>query len=183
MAAAFERISIPEKDRRPTYLVIDEAAEYFAGGDDALESLLSQARKFKLGVLFAHQHMEQLSAALRSSVAANTSIKFAGGVSDRDARMLDADMRSSSAFIGSMQKRMKHTEFAAYVRNETATAVRVKVPFGTMESATRMSPDDHRRLIALNTSRYSVDEQRQAPRPPSSRTVPEAQEIQPSMEY
>lgn len=186
MAAAFERISIPEKDRRPTYLVIDEAADYFSGGDDALESLLSQARKFKLGVLFAHQHMEQLSPALRSSVASNTSIKFAGGVSDRDARMLDADMRSSSAFIGSMQKRMKHTEFAAYVRNETATAVRVKVPFGSMEAAPRMSPDDHRRLIAFNTARYSVEGQPQSQRAQpraSPQKLPEAQEIQPSIEY
>ena len=49
--------------------------------------------------------MEQLTPALRSSVASNTSIKMAGGVSDRDARMLDADMRTTSEFIASMRKR------------------------------------------------------------------------------
>ena len=76
MAAAFERVAVPYDERKPSYLVIDEAAEYF---DDSLESLLSQARKFQLGVLFAHQHMEQLTPALRSSVASNTSIKMAGG--------------------------------------------------------------------------------------------------------
>jgi hypothetical protein len=154
MAAAFERVAVPYRDRKPAYLIIDEAAEYF---DDSLESLLSQARKFQLGVLFAHQHMEQLTPALRSSVASNTSIKMAGGVSDRDARMLDADMRTSSEFISSMHKRNGSTEFAAYIRNETPTAVRLEVPFGTMERAPRMSPEVHRRLVALNRARYSSD--------------------------
>ena len=154
MAAAFERVAVPYSERKPAYLVIDEAAEYF---DDSLESLLSQARKFQLGVLFAHQHMEQLTPALRSSVASNTSIKMAGGVSDRDARLLDADMRTSNEFIASMRKGAKSTEFAAYVRNETPTAVRIEVPFGTMEAAPRMSNSEHRRLIERNRARYSAD--------------------------
>lgn len=154
MAAAFERVAVPNSDRVPAYLIIDEAAEYF---DDSLESLLSQARKFQLGVLFAHQHMEQLTPALRSSVASNTSIKMAGGVSDRDARMLDADMRTTSEFIASMRKNAKTTEFAAYIRNEVPTAVRLEIPFGTMERAPRMTPEEHRRLIALMRRRYSTD--------------------------
>src|SRR5205085_6122 len=81
MMAAFERVAVAQ--HKPAYLIIDEAAEYF---DENLERLLTQARKFNLGVLFAHQHIDQLSPALRSAVAANTSIKLAGGVSDRDAR-------------------------------------------------------------------------------------------------
>ena len=154
MAAAFERVAVPYAERTPAYLIIDEAAEYF---DDSLESLLSQARKFRLGVLFAHQHMEQLTPALRSSVAANTSIKMAGGVSDRDARMLDADMRTTSEFIASMHKDSRATEFAAYIRNETPTAVRLKIPFGTIEGAPRMSTDQYRQLIERNRARFSAE--------------------------
>src|SRR3984957_3510679 len=154
MAAAFEHVAVPHSQRVPAYLIIDEAAEYF---DDSLESLLSQARKFQLGVLFAHQHMEQLTPALRSSVASNTSIKMAGGVSDRDARMLDADMRTTSEFIASMRKSAKTTEFAAYVRNETPIAVPLQVPFGTMEKTPRMTNEQHRRMIELTRSRYSTD--------------------------
>jgi hypothetical protein len=170
MAAAFERVAVPHRDRTPAYLIIDEAAEYF---DDSLESLLSQARKFQLGVLFAHQHMEQLTPVLRSSVAANTTIKMAGGVSDRDARMLDADMRTTSEFIGSMRKTAKSTEFAVYIRNETPTAVRLQIPFGTMESAPRMLAEEHRRLIELTRRRYSVDPDDED-RPPASPPRPQA---------
>src|SRR5205085_4608877 len=77
LRAAFERVAV--HDRKPAFLIVDEAAEYF---DETLETLLSQARKYNVGVLICHQHLDQLTPALRSSVAANTSIKFAGGVSD-----------------------------------------------------------------------------------------------------
>jgi acylphosphatase len=151
--AAFERVAVPERDRVPAYLIIDEAADYF---DTTLERLLAQARKFNLGVLFAHQHMDQLSPALRAAVAANTSIKMAGGVSDHDARLLAPDMRTSLDFIGATRKRAKSTEFACYVRNLTDTAVRIIVPFGTLEDAPRMASSVHVELRARNRDLYSV---------------------------
>ena len=112
--AAFERVATQK--RPPAFLFIDEAAEYF---DENIETLLSQARKFNLGIVVAHQHMDQLSTELRSSIAANTSIKLAGGVSDRDARALAPDMRTTVEFITSMMKHQRSTEFACYVRNYT----------------------------------------------------------------
>src|SRR5262249_47418073 len=57
IAAAFERIAVPASQRNPAFLVVDEAAEYF---DESLETLLSQARKYNVGVVFAHQHLDQL---------------------------------------------------------------------------------------------------------------------------
>ncbi len=71
--AALERAALPEAQRRPAFLYIDEAADYF---DDTIDGLLGQARKFKLGVVFAHQHLEQLSRPLLASIMTNTSIKF-----------------------------------------------------------------------------------------------------------
>ena len=151
--AAFERVAVTERDRVPAYLIIDEAADYF---DATLERLLAQARKFNLGVLFAHQHMDQLSPALRAAVAANTSIKMAGGVSNQDARLLAPDMRTSADFIGATRKRAKSTEFACYVRNLTDGAVRITVPFGTLEDAPQMSRAAHADLRARNRARYGV---------------------------
>lgn len=177
MAAAFERAATT--NRHPAFLIIDEAADYF---DDSLESLLSQARKYRLGVLFAHQHMQQLTPALKSSVAANTTIKFAGGVSDQDAHTLDADMRTTHDFITSMHKRAKSTEFAAYIRNETRTAVKVEVPFGTLESAPRITKEEHKVLIQTNNERYSYQESRQEKRTQEKLKV-EDENIAPSTDY
>jgi hypothetical protein len=151
MRAIFERVAVRRHD--PAFLIVDEAAEYF---DDNLETLLSQARKYNMGVLFAHQHLEQLSPPLRSSVAANTSVKIAGGISDRDARALAPDMRTNAEFVTSARKREHSTEFACYVRNMTDTAVKLTIPFGTLEGASPMSRQAHAALIERNRARYAT---------------------------
>jgi hypothetical protein len=166
LAAAFERVAIEEKEHTPTYLIVDEAHEYL---DEQFEDLLTQARKFKLGVIFAHQTLRQLED-LQAIVASNTSIKFAGGVSDRDARTLAPDMRTDADFINSMQKHDRSTEFACHIRNLTPRAVRLTVPFLTLEDAPRMSSEQRAKLRATNRSRYAIrdDETPKAPAPASS---------------
>ncbi len=160
IAAAFERIALAAAERKPAFLIVDEAAEYF---DDNLETLLSQARKYNVGVLFAHQHLDQLTPALRAAVAANTSIKLAGGISDKDARALAADMRTTPDFLAGIAKHAKASDFACYVRNYTANAVRLTVPFGALERASKMSAAQHAAVIAGNRNRYAVE--REPPRP------------------
>jgi hypothetical protein len=157
LRAAYERVAVPEAERRPAFLIIDEASEYF---DDSLETLLNQVRKFNLGIVFAHQYVDQLSQSLRASVAANTSIKMAGGTSDRDARALSADMRTTPDFLIQQRKDRAHpprwTQFACYVRNVTDQALSLDVPFGALEAAPKMSAAAHARLKALNCERYAA---------------------------
>ncbi|HEX8076247.1 MAG TPA: hypothetical protein VF511_00420, partial [Chthoniobacterales bacterium] len=157
LRAAYERVAVPESERRPAFLIIDEASEYF---DDSLETLLNQVRKFNLGIVFAHQYVDQLSPSLRASVAANTSIKMAGGVSDRDARALCADMRTSPDFLIRQRKDRSHpprwTQFACHVRNATDQALSLEIPFGALESAPTMSAAAYRRVKALNRDRYAA---------------------------
>jgi hypothetical protein len=166
IAAAFERIAIAGDQRNPAFLIVDEAAEYF---DENLETLLSQARKFNVGVVFAHQHLDQLTPALRATVAANTSIKLAGGVSDKDARALAPDMRTAPDFIAGMAKHPRSTEFACYVRNYTGNAVRLSIPFGAMERADTMTEDQQARLIMYNRERTAAE--RSPPRPAAASPV------------
>ena len=136
-------MAIPPEQRRPAFLIIDEAADYF---DANVDALLTQVRKFKLGLVFAHQYLDQLDGGLRASFAANTAIKFAGGVSDKDARALAPDMRCKSEFITAQRKHDDHTNFAAFVRNLTPTALSLTVPFGTLD---RLAADDDRRPLRL----------------------------------
>lgn len=156
LRAAYERVAVPEHERRPAFLIIDEASEYF---DDSLETLLNQVRKFNLGAVFAHQYVDQLSTSLRASVAANTSIKMAGGVSDRDARALNADMRTTSDFlIGQRKDRSsppRWTQFACHVRNYTAQALSLEVPFGALERVPKMTSGALEQVKALNRARYA----------------------------
>jgi len=153
LRAAFERVAIPPERRRPAFLIIDEAADYF---DANVDALLTQVRKFKLGLVFAHQYLDQLDGGLRASFAANTAIKFAGGVSDKDARALAPDMRCRPEFITSQRKRDDHTTFTAFVRNLTPTALSLTVPFGTLDRLPQMAPNAHVELRQRNQRRYAT---------------------------
>ena len=136
LKAAFERAALPHQKRRPTFLWIDEASEYF---DDNIDNLLIQARKFKLGVVMAHQYLKQLQGNLPASLMTNTSIKLAGGVSAGDARNLAPEMRTTPEFLAEMSKLKDGSQFAAFIRNKTPRAIRLSVPFGTAERMERMS--------------------------------------------
>jgi hypothetical protein len=144
---------VPEGKRRPAFLYIDEAADYF---DSNIDDLLTQARKYNLGVIFSHQYLDQLAPGLRSSIASNTSIKLAGGISDRDARSMAPDMRTTPTFLLEQRKREKATQFGCYLRNVTPHALSLSVPFGTLEAQPTMGNSAHDRLREGNRSRVSV---------------------------
>jgi hypothetical protein len=153
LQAIFERAALPEAQRRPTFLYIDEASEYF---DDKIDDLLVQARQHRCGIVLAHQYLDQLSSpALKASIAANTAIKLAGGVADEDARALAPNMRTTPEFIARHTKTNTAASFAIYVRNVTPAAVTLTVPFGTLEAQPRMSDAAYARLIAGNRARLS----------------------------
>lgn len=55
--AALKRASIIEEQRVPFFLYVDEFQNYVS---QSFESVLSEARKYKLGLIIAHQYIEQL---------------------------------------------------------------------------------------------------------------------------
>ena len=55
--AAMRRQKLTEEERRPFFLYIDEFQNYVT---DAIESILSEARKYKLSLNIAHQYLDQL---------------------------------------------------------------------------------------------------------------------------
>jgi len=156
--AVYERVASP--DRHPAFLIVDEASEYF---DDNIQLLLEQARKFNVGLVLAHQHLDQLSGGLRSAIAANTAIKLAGGVNDRDARALAPDMRTTAEFISGMRKERNGTQFACHVRNLTDGALQLSVPFGSLEARPRMDAAAQAALIRRNRERYAAPRSTSAP--------------------
>lgn len=98
-------------DRRRTYLYLDEFQDY-AEESKVFFSLFDQARKYNLGIIAVHQYLAQLPQKLQQSMATNTSIKFAGGVSPEDSTKLASQMRTTREFIDQQPK----LHFAAYMR-------------------------------------------------------------------
>lgn len=147
--AILERAAIPEHERKPAFLIVDEAASYF---DSNIDDLLTEARKYKLGFVAAHQFLDQCSNSLRASLAANTSIKMASGVSTSDARFMAPEMRTKADFILGQPP----LHFACHIRNVTPEAVSIPVQPGRMESQPRLSEDAYLKLRTLNRSRVTL---------------------------
>ena len=89
--------------RKRTYLYIDEFQDY-AEDSHVLFNLFEQARKYELGLVVAHQYLGQLPQQLQQSIASNTAIKMAGGVSADDARKLANQMHTEPYMIDTQPK-------------------------------------------------------------------------------
>ncbi|MCL5774593.1 MAG: type IV secretion system DNA-binding domain-containing protein [Patescibacteria group bacterium] len=91
--AALSRADIPEDQRRDFYLYVDEFQNFIT---DAFSSILSEARKYKLNLIIAHQYLGQLegqagaqgagSKDLRDAVFGNvgTMVVFRTGAEDAE---------------------------------------------------------------------------------------------------
>jgi len=84
--AALSRADMPEKDRQPFFMYIDEFQNYVS---DSIAVILSEARKYGLSLTLAHQNLTQLidkngSTKVRDSVMGNAGTKmvFRVGVED-----------------------------------------------------------------------------------------------------
>ena len=167
--AAQERATLPEHKRTPAIVYIDEAQDYF---DRNIGLILAQARKYNVGMVLAHQYLGQLEPKLQEAFAANTAIKFAGGVSAKDARSLAPMLYCQPELIEAQPK----GSFAAHVRGRTKSAVPLMFPFGHMESMPRMETMERNGLQQLMRDRYAVhfselernEEANEAESPPAS---------------
>ncbi|MCF7836426.1 type IV secretion system DNA-binding domain-containing protein [Candidatus Gracilibacteria bacterium] len=56
--AAMSRVNIPEKDRKDFYLYVDEFQNFVT---DSFASILSEARKYRLNLIVAHQYISQIT--------------------------------------------------------------------------------------------------------------------------
>lgn len=79
--AAYSRADIPEVKRRPFFVYVDEFQNFTTL---AIANMLSELRKFGVGMVLAHQYLHQLEPDIRHAVLGNagTLISFRLGVED-----------------------------------------------------------------------------------------------------
>lgn len=95
MQAAFTRHGLPEPARRPFFLYVDEFHNFttktFAG-------MLSEARKYGLGLILAHQHLSQIDTDVRDAIIGNVGNQIVFRVGANDAPYFERQMPTFSAF-------------------------------------------------------------------------------------
>lgn len=86
-ATAMERATMAADVRRPFILMMDEAQNFLS---EAMAAILSESRKFGLGLVFSHQYLDQLTPSVRAAVLGNAGSTVAFATSAEDAEVLAA---------------------------------------------------------------------------------------------
>jgi CxxC-x17-CxxC domain-containing protein len=81
--AAMSRVNIAENERKDFYLYIDEFQNF---STDSFANILSEARKYHLNLIIAHQYIEQLTDQVKAAVFGNvgTLVAFRVGAVDAE---------------------------------------------------------------------------------------------------
>ncbi len=90
--AAMSRVDIPESERRDFYLYVDEFQNF---ATESFANILSEARKYRLNLIVAHQYIAQLSdgtnTTVRDAVFGNVGTIVACRVGAADAEFLEQE--------------------------------------------------------------------------------------------
>ncbi len=85
LMAAFSRVDMPEEQRQDFYLYMDEFQNF---STDSISTILSEARKYRLSLIAAHQFIGQLSDNIKEAVFGNVGSQVAFRVGAEDAEFL-----------------------------------------------------------------------------------------------
>lgn len=84
--AAMSRADIPEDERQDFCLFVDEFQNF---ATESFESILSEARKYRLNLLLANQFMTQLTDKIREAILGNAGTILCGRVGVTDAELME----------------------------------------------------------------------------------------------
>ncbi len=153
----------------PVFCYIDECQDYIANDDNAAK-LMDKARKRKVGMIFAHQRLQNIESSNVRDALANVGVRFAGG-NETDAQYLSRIFRCEPEFIASKTR----GTFACFVRRQTQQAIEVRVPPDALESMERMTASEYAQIQAQMRARYAAPAEQRRAR--SSITEPQAAEL------
>jgi hypothetical protein len=87
---AMQRVKIPEKDRRDFYLYVDEFQNF---ATTTFVKILSEARKYGLNLIVAHQYIDQLLPEVSGAIFGNVGTMLNYVVGPRDASVLEKEYK------------------------------------------------------------------------------------------
>ncbi len=86
--AAMSRVDIPESERADFYLYVDEFQNF---ATESFKDILSEARKYKLDLILAHQYIAQMDEKVRDAVFGNVGTIIVFRIGAFDAEILEKE--------------------------------------------------------------------------------------------
>jgi len=86
--AAMSRVDLPEDERKDFFLYVDEFQNF---ATESFANILSEARKYRLGLVLGHQYITQMEETVRDAVFGNVGTMIVFRVGAEDAEFLEKE--------------------------------------------------------------------------------------------
>ncbi|MDP3902079.1 MAG: type IV secretion system DNA-binding domain-containing protein [bacterium] len=86
--AGMSRVDVPESEREDFYLYVDEFQNF---ANESFKDILSEARKYRLNLVLAHQYVAQMDEGVRDAVIGNVGTLITFRVGAFDAELLEKE--------------------------------------------------------------------------------------------
>ncbi|MBA3757639.1 DUF87 domain-containing protein [Candidatus Saccharibacteria bacterium] len=147
--AAMGRADMPEKERRPFYLYVDEFQNF---ATDSFAVILSEARKYALNLTVANQYISQMSQPVRDAVFGNVGTIMSFRVSPDDAPFLTKYFEPQFESGDLIQQHNRYFMITMSIDGEKAAPFSAK----TLNLPTPPA-DPTSQIIELSRQRYSKE--------------------------
>lgn len=149
--AAMGRADLPEAQRRPFYMYVDEFQNF---ATDSFAVILSEARKYGLNLTVANQYISQMSEPVRDAVFGNVGTILCFRISPDDAPLLEKYFTPQFEAGDLIQQHSRYFVATMMISDEKAPAFSAKTL-----NLPQTPADSTAQIIELSRSRYTQDRQ------------------------
>jgi len=147
--AAMTRVSLPPEERKDFFVYVDEFQNF---ATSAFASILSEARKYRLNLILAHQYLAQVPEEVRTAIFGNVGSIISFSVGQADASILAKEFAPTfdeSDLIG-LEKYHIYLKLMIDLSQSRPFSART-LPFDVVETGLR------EKVIASSRSKYAAD--------------------------
>lgn len=179
---AMKRIAIPEEERKDFYLYIDEF-QNFVSSVSTFESILSEARKYRLNLTIAHQYIAQMPPELRAAIFGNV-----GTIMSMRVGLDDAPNMSKLFGDHDVTEEMLTTlpPFTLYTRsiknNKITSPLKIKTLPSVESRYPKLDQESYDKLIDFTKRQYTWNDQDRKAYEERQQRVRDAKEKQKELE-
>jgi len=151
--AAMSRANIAEEERRDFYLYIDEFQNF---STESFANILSEARKYRLNLIMAHQYITQMEETVRDAVFGNVGTIICFRVGAMDAEFLEPEFQP----IFTQLDLVNLTKFEIYLKlmiDGVASNAFSAATLPPIEKEVKIYPESREKIIRVSRERYASD--------------------------
>ena len=146
--AAMSRVDMPERERKDFILIVDEFQNFATA---SFANILSEARKYHLSLMVAHQYVKQLDETVADAIFGNVGTIVAFRVGAEDAELLEKELSPEfmATDIVNLGKRQIYLKLMIDGVASRAFSAR------TMDTIQRLPVSNRERIIAASREQFA----------------------------